>query len=151
MIEFKHLAHIGIRVADFPRSVRFYRQFDFEVTREDYKEHVVVLRHASGLELNFLDSSNNPNGGRNVLMDEAMRYSGYTHIAFRVDDVRYAVEQLEEQHIVITEGPVTFGDGSTSVFFRDPDLNVIELSESPAEEEEVIFPHLNLGQSFFPR
>lgn len=140
MIEFKHLAHIGIRVADFSRSVTFYHQFGFAMTRRDYNEHVVVLRHVSGLELNLIDSSDDANAGRNVLMDETMRYSGYTHVALRVDDVRYVAEQLKAQDIVITEGPVTFGDGSTSVFFRDPDRNVIEFSESSAEVAKVILP-----------
>lgn len=29
---------------------------------------------------------------------------------------------------------MAFGDGSTSLFFRDPDLNVIELSQSLKDE-----------------
>jgi hypothetical protein len=31
---------------------------------------------------------------------------------------------------ITTEGPVTFGDGSRSIFFRDPDRNMIALSET---------------------
>ncbi|MEN8180775.1 MAG: VOC family protein [Pseudomonadota bacterium] len=57
MIEFNGLAHIGIRVADFKRSVRFYRQFGFKVIREDINERVVVLQHEQDLELNLLDSA----------------------------------------------------------------------------------------------
>ena len=133
MIAFERLAHIGIRVADFARSVAFYRQFGFEVTREDLEEHVVVLRHQGGLELNLLDSANDANGGRNVLMDEQLRYPGITHIALRVTDVQQAGDQVKVAGISITEGPVTFGDGSISIFFRDPDRNVIELAE-PAHE-----------------
>ncbi len=129
MIGFRHLAHIGLRVADFPRSVTFYRQFGFQVTREDEDEHIVVLRHTSGLVLNLLDSADDANEGRNVLMDEPMRYPGYTHIALAISDVMDTASRLEKMGIPITEGPVTFGDGSTSLFFRDPDRNVIEFSE----------------------
>lgn len=128
-IDVMNLAHIGIRVSDFPRSVAFYCQFGFEVTREDEEEHVVVLRHASGLELNLLDSANEGNQGRNVLMDGAQRYPGITHIALSVEDVEKSKRKVEAAGIRITEGPVSFGDGSTSIFFRDPDQNVLELSE----------------------
>lgn len=129
MIGVERLAHIGIRVAGFARSIAFYRQFGFEVTREDLHDHVVVLRHPSGLELNLLDSADDDNGGRNVLMDEKRRYPGVTHMALRVADVQRAKAQVEAAGITVTEGPVTFGDGSTSIFFRDPDRNVIELAE----------------------
>jgi catechol 2,3-dioxygenase-like lactoylglutathione lyase family enzyme len=128
-IDVASLAHVGVRVSDFPRSVAFYSRFGFEVTREDLEEHVVVLRHASGLELNLLDSTNDGNQGRNVLMDEARRYPGITHIALTIEDVEESKRQVEAAGIRITEGPVTFGDGSTSIFFRDPDRNVLELSE----------------------
>ncbi len=40
-----------------------------------------------------------------------------------------AKEYLESINIKITEGPVTFGDGNTAIFVRDPDLNVIEFTE----------------------
>ena len=94
MIRIESLAHIGIRITDFARSVAFYRQFGFEVTREDIQEHVVVLRHPSGLELNLLDSADDDNQGRNVLVDEAPRYPGMTHIALRIEDVRHAQARL---------------------------------------------------------
>jgi len=129
MIAIEGLAHIGIRVTEFARTVDFYRRFGFELTREDFDEHVVVIRHNSGLELNLLDSADDGNQGRNVLMDQKPRYPGVTHIALRVDDVLRAKNRLEAAGITITEGPVTFGDGATSVFFRDPDRNVIELTE----------------------
>jgi len=129
MIEFQDLAHIGVRVMEFPRSVAFYRSLGFEPVREDYTEHGVVLRHPSGLELNLLNSGTDPNGGRNILMDEASRYPGYTHIALAVNDVGQAAARVRSLGIEITEGLVTFGDGSTSIFFRDPDRNVIELSQ----------------------
>jgi catechol 2,3-dioxygenase-like lactoylglutathione lyase family enzyme len=133
MIRIENLAHVGLRVADFARSVAFYHQFGFEVTREDLHERVVVLRHPSGFELNLLDSVNDDNQGRNVLMDEAARYPGLTHIALRIEDVRRAQALVEAAGVPITEGPVAFGDGSTSIFFRDPDRNVVELAQAADE------------------
>ena len=129
MIRIESLAHVGIRITDFARSVAFYRQFGFKVTRDDRHEHVVVLHHPSGLELNLLDSADDDNHGRNILMDETPRCPGVTHVAWRIEDVRYARARLEAAGVTITEGPVSFGNGSTSIFFRDPDRNVIELAE----------------------
>jgi len=69
-------------------------------------------------------------------MDEVQRYPGFTHIAIKIEDVKQAAKKLNELGVTITEGPVTFGDGSTSFFFRDPDRNVIEFSEPFKEESE---------------
>lgn len=126
------LDHVGIRVSNFERSVAFYGRFGFNVSRRDDEEHVVVIKHPSGIELNLLDTGSCENGGRNILMDVDQRYPGYTHYAIKVESVDDAKEFLDALDIQITEGPVKFGDGKTSVFIRDPDLNVIEFTESAA-------------------
>ncbi|MGD2054060.1 MAG: VOC family protein [Gammaproteobacteria bacterium] len=131
MIAIQGLDHIGIRIVDFNRTIAFYQQFGFEVIREDYVEKIVVLCHASGLELNLLDSATRQQQSRNVLMDESIKYPGYTHVAMRVADITHAARYVRALGIEITEGPVTFGDGKTSIFFRDPDRNVIELTQLP--------------------
>lgn len=130
-MQIKKLDHIGIRVMEFERTIQFYKQLGFEVTREDYKEHVIVMKHPNGIELNLLDSGNDDNHQKNILMDVDRKYPGYTHYAFTVQSVNEAKECLENIGIKITEGPVTFGDGKSSLFIRDPDMNVIELTELP--------------------
>jgi lactoylglutathione lyase len=146
MIHITGVAHIGIRVADFERSVRFYTALDFSVIRDDRKERVVVLKHPSGVEINLLDSADHDNEGRNVLMDEAIQFPGYTHIALGICDVYAAAQEVRLMDIAITEGPVTFGDGSTSIFFRDPDRNVIELSQPDPEYVPQIPVHTQAWQ-----
>lgn len=125
------LDHIGIRVMDFDRSIRFYKQLGFELTRQDLKEHVVVIKHSGGIEINLLDSGNNDYAGNNILMDSEEKYPGYTHYAIEVQSTSDAMDFLENIGIGITEGPVVFGDGKTSIFVRDPDRNVIEFTEHP--------------------
>ncbi len=130
-MKIRALDHIGIRVMDIDRSVVFYKRLGFRLTREDYRENVFVMKHASGIEINLLVSGDNDNAGKNILMDVDERYPGYTHFAIEVESSKDAIIFLQEKNIKITEGPVTFGDGKTSVFVRDPDLNVIEFTELP--------------------
>lgn len=115
--------HIGIRVADFDRSTRFYAKLGFEVIREDFKERVVVARHPSGITVNFLDSANNHQKKQNILMDTEDKYPGYTHYAIHIDSIADALAYLKSNEMTITKGPVTFGNEKTSIFIRDPDLN----------------------------
>lgn len=130
MIKIKGLDHVGIRVVDFNNSISFYRKFGFEVIREDLIERVIVLRHASGIVLNLLDFVDADVQEHNILMDEVVKYAGYTHIALQVIDIQHVMNYLTVLGIVITEGPVAFGDGKTSLFIRDPDRNVIELTQT---------------------
>jgi lactoylglutathione lyase len=91
----------------------------------------VVLKHHSGIEVNLLDSGNDDNDRKNILMDVENKYPGYTHYAMQVDSADNSKQHLESIGITVTEGPVTFGDGKTSVFVRDPDNNVIEFTQLP--------------------
>jgi lactoylglutathione lyase len=116
---------------EFDRSVAFYEKLGFNKIRHDHDERVVVLKHASGIEINLLDSGNDDNDRRNVLMDVDRKYPGYTHYAIEVESATDAKRFLESIGLEVTEGPITFGDGKASVFVRDPDLNVIEFTQLP--------------------
>ncbi len=124
-----NIDHIGIRVTDYQKSLHFYQQFGFISIREDYEDHVFVIRHPSGIVLNLLDNSNNDFNQSNVLMDTDNRYPGYTHYAIAIDSINDSIHFLNSINCKITEGPVTFRGGQTSVFIRDPDRNVIEFTE----------------------
>jgi len=51
------------------------------------------------------------------------KHPGITHLAL-------AVSGLARQGIRVTEGPVALPDGSSMIFVRDPDNNVIEFHHS---------------------
>ncbi len=129
-MKIKRLDHIGIRVMNWDISIPFYEQFGFAVTRKDEHEHVVVLEHPSGVVINLLDSGKDDNGNKNILMDVEERYPGYTHYSMEVESVHDAQKFMKSVGIEITGGPVTFGDGNTAIFIRDPDRNVIEFTEA---------------------
>jgi lactoylglutathione lyase len=123
------LAHVGIRVHDLERSLRFYGLLGFEKTLGPLgPEPVVVLEHPSGLELNLVLNAPNavPN---NILMDVPDKHAGITHIALLCPDLLAAKASLESAGFPPSEGPVRLGPHGQSLFVRDPDRNVIELHQ----------------------
>lgn len=128
MIDIQTVDHIGIRVADLDRALRFYGLFGFVAEHRAQNDAVVVIKNRHGVEINLIYNANNDSGGKNILMDVPDKYPGYTHVAFRVGSIADAIIMLRENGITITQGPVSFGrDGHVSLFLRDPDRNVIEL------------------------
>ncbi len=128
MIEIARVDHIGVRVRDLERALRFYKIFGFELHARATNDAVAIVRNEHGVELNLVYNANADAGGKNILMDVGEKYPGYTHVALRVSSIKAVIQTLREQNIRITQGPVSFGrDGHVSVFVRDPDLNVVEL------------------------
>ena len=128
MIEVASVDHIGIRVRDLERAMKFYELLGFSLHWKAATDAVAVVRNREQVELNLVYNANADAGGKNILMDVDEKYPGYTHIALSVASIRDTVVALRENGVRITQGPVAFGrDGHVSVFVRDPDLNVVEL------------------------
>jgi len=127
-IDIPRVDHIGIRVRDLDRAMRFYAMLGFTLHAKAANDAVAIIRNDHDVEINLVYNANADAGGKNILMDVGEKYPGYTHVALRVASIRAAIEALRENGIRITQGPVAFGrDGHVSVFVRDPDLNVVEL------------------------
>jgi lactoylglutathione lyase len=125
----KGIAHVGIRVHDLERSRSFYEHIGFEfVLGPIGPEPVAIMTHPSGIVINFILNAA-AGSATNVLMDAQEKHPGYTHVALAVTDVLAMKTALTEAGIAITGGPVTFESGSTSIFIRDPDRNVIEFTQ----------------------
>src|SRR6266404_3333559 len=111
-VQIAGLAHIGIRVHDLDRSMRFYELLGFTKTAGPIgPEPVAILDHPSGVELNLV--LNAPSASApNILMDVAEKHSGITHFALLCPDIMAAKERLEAAGIPLSGGPVRFGPGA---------------------------------------
>ena len=124
------IAHVGIRVHTLDRAREFYELLGFNfVIGPIGPEPVAIMSHPSGVEINFILNAADTST-QNVLMDVNEKHTGYTHIALSVQNVLGVKSELEKAGVSITEGPITFPTGSTSIFVRDPDRNVVEFNQA---------------------
>ena len=123
------LAHIGIRVHDLERSVKFYELLGFTKTAGPVgPEPVAILDHPSGVEVNLI--LNAPEAAApNILMDIPEKHPGITHFALLCPDILAAKASLAAAGVALSGGPIRFGPGAQGIFVRDPDRNVIELHQ----------------------
>ena len=123
------IAHVGIRVHTLDRARAFYELLGFKfVIGPIGPEPVAIMTHPSGIEINFILNAADTST-QNVLMDSKEKHPGYTHIALSVKNVLEVQSALISAGVTITEGPITFPSGSTAIFVRDPDRNVIEFNQ----------------------
>lgn len=127
MITIDKIDHVGIRITDRDKALAFYGILGFKPFIEVDFDEVIIIKNDAEVELNLIVNGVSQDGGKNLLMDVPVKYTGITHIALRVSDFSAMLATLKSSDIRITQGPVTFGDGHVSVFVRDPDRNVVEL------------------------
>ncbi len=123
--------HVAIIVSDIQAAKDFYvHKLGFEVIRENYrdqrKDWKLDLKIGDGAEAVELEIFAEPDPPGRVSRPEAC---GLRHLAFRVEDVAAAVEELKECGIECE--PIRYDEYTHKkmTFFFDPDGLPLELHE----------------------
>ena len=132
--------HVGITVADLDRAVDFYTEtFDLDLRAEfavggDAFAEAVAVEGASA-EFAHLDA-----GGATVELvsydpagdaadDPELNRPGATHLGLSVDDVAAFYAALDDD-VETLSPPRTTESGTTVLFVRDPEGNLIEVLDA---------------------
>ena len=146
MLEIASFDHIGIRISDRNKSVAFYELLGFEMIADGGFDvgHPLVMLQPSGININLLGPAT-ARPGENILMDEADKYPGITHIALKMKDAEVTEKFVTDNGISIT-GRRDFS-GTKTIFIRDPDRNVLELVGPGPSVATLIAEHLHQENS----
>lgn len=125
MKQITRINHVGLRVNDLAVARLFYEKLGFEFLGGPMgPEPVAVMEHPCGININFILNASADASATNILMDESVKHTGFTHIALEITDAGAVKRQLDSLGIGITE-TVEY-EGAVFFFVRDPDGNVIE-------------------------
>jgi len=128
MKEITGINHIGLRVRDMEISRVFYEKLGFKfIVGPVGPEPVAIIEHPCGVNFNLILNASDNAPQSNVLMDESVKYPGYTHIALEVTDATSVANKVKRLGLTITE-EVEY-QGAKFFFIRDPDNNVIEFHQ----------------------
>ena len=144
--------HINIVVSDLERSVKFYTELlGFNESKRahlegEWIESIVGLRGVVADVVFIVAPAGEPRiellcyktpKGESVPVNSLANTVGLRHIAFRVDDIRAALEKLKNagvkllgEPVVVPETVVTHDAGHKMLcYFHDPDGVLLEITE----------------------
>jgi catechol 2,3-dioxygenase-like lactoylglutathione lyase family enzyme len=131
--------HAGVSVADLERSERFWREvlgFEMVEDRFAFPEHDlrgVVLVNAQGARVELFERRDSvPTGPHHQI--ESTRRQGWFQFALAVPDIDATFAAVTAAGAEPTLPPTMAPDGVSLVaFVRDPDGNLVEFLQRPAE------------------
>lgn len=121
--------HVAVICSDYPRSKRFYAEIlGLRILRETYREarrsYKLDLQIPGGGELELFSFPESP---QRLTYPEAR---GLRHLAFAVESIDAAVDELRGREISVEAVRVDECTGKKYTFFLDPDGLPLELYES---------------------
>jgi glyoxylase I family protein len=127
-LKLNKIHHIAIICSDYEVSKKFYTQvLDFGIIEETYRE----ARESYKLDLKVndvyqIELFSFPNPAMRPSRPEAC---GLRHLAFEVDDIDEAIENLERKGVATEPIRIDALTGKRFTFFQDPDGLPLELYE----------------------
>ncbi len=118
------IRHIALRVVDLSRSVEFYAST--LGMRLVWKPDDASAYLSSGADILALHQSD---GSLDAERMGALDHFGF--LVARAGDVDDWADRLRSMAIELVQNPKTHRDGSRSIYFRDPDANLIQLLYHP--------------------
>jgi glyoxylase I family protein len=130
-------AHVALNCRDMATTERFYtKHFGFRRARViDLGEDQIVFLKSGNVYLElFRASEQSPTA---TAKNDGPAWPGVRHLAFQVDNVDAKLDELGKE-ARINLGPLEFNDfipGWKTVWIRDPDGNVVEVSQGFVDQE----------------
>ena len=123
--------HVAFKVSDVERSVRWYgdafgAKKVFHAKPEGERPELMFLEFARGQFVEFFTNGKNK-------VEQPPDPVGYLHFCLLVDDLDSALKHLAAMNVKPDRGPFTGRAQQRIAFISDPDGNVIELMQIPAE------------------
>lgn len=117
------LRHVALNVADVTVSVEFYSSlFGMQVVWQPDPENAYLSSGCDNLALHKASVHREQSG-------QQLDHLGF--IVAKPEDVDHAAEALTVRKISMLKPPRTHRDGSRSLYFMDPDGNVIQILYEP--------------------
>ncbi len=121
--------HVGIRVTHKSQAIQFYERLGFRQTGYFPEHEANEMTNDQGLRINLIFNASARPQNNNVLLDQAIKWPGFTHPAFVVDDLYALRDWLVKEGISITEDIHPLGPRRITLFVRDFDGNVLEFNQ----------------------
>lgn len=139
-------SHVALSCADPARTEAFYaRYFGFHRARAiplGAGQEIVFLRNGHGVYLELFRADAGRPAGLPPLGGDGAHYPGVRHLAFQVPSVDDALATLGPAADV-TLGPLDFDafiPGWRTVWVRDPDGNIVEISQGFVDDPALATP-----------
>jgi len=134
-MEVKKIDHIGIAVGDLSSAKRFYEEsLGLRVEREEtLGEMKIAFVPIGGVNIELIQSTT-PEGVISKFI--ANRGEGIHHIAYEVEDVAAALEELTAQGVKLVDRAPRAGAHGTQVAFVHPKGALGVLTELVSKEED---------------